>query len=348
MSTETRDTLLHGQLQEGLKYEILKGPAVSGAPTYQSLCPAAKNEEKRQAELHRRIHYCKESHYNKPLEKKGTPSNHPTNLTELLSSRARSGGATTVVRLDTSLVTARKRRKNALAGAKDRARPQQKQRLFTDSSDPVNYLYSEPQDHSVRLVHVQDGGSVRHYARVSIEGVEAKGLVDTGTDITIIGGVLFKEVASAARLFREWFKRPDKTPFTYDNKPFKQDGVMELAISFEGKVVCTPVYIKMDAEDQLLLSEGLCRQLGVVTYHSAVEVENTSQKEQEEPAKVPIVRVMLVESLHLLPRQSALARVELEKTWNSDAPLPMEANGDPSEIQLEVPSLSQLKESMQW
>ena len=29
----------------------------------------------------------------------------------------------------------------------------------------------------------------------------------------------------------------------------------------------TPVYIKMDAKEQLLLSEGVCRQLGVVTYH---------------------------------------------------------------------------------
>ena len=35
--------------------------------------------------------------------------------------------------------------------------------------------------------------------------------------------------------------------------------------------MCTPIYIKMDAADQLLLSEGVCRQLGVVTFHPNAE-----------------------------------------------------------------------------
>ena len=33
MSTETREMLLHGQLQEGLSYDILKAPEISGALT---------------------------------------------------------------------------------------------------------------------------------------------------------------------------------------------------------------------------------------------------------------------------------------------------------------------------
>ena len=51
MSDETRDILLHGQLQEGLWYEIMKAPAVSGSHPYHELCLAAKNEEKRIDEL---------------------------------------------------------------------------------------------------------------------------------------------------------------------------------------------------------------------------------------------------------------------------------------------------------
>ena len=51
MSVETRDTLLHGQLQDGLKHDLMQAPAVSGAQTYQELCFAARNEEKRLAEL---------------------------------------------------------------------------------------------------------------------------------------------------------------------------------------------------------------------------------------------------------------------------------------------------------
>ena len=61
MSKETRETLLHSQLQEGLYYELMKAPAVSGAQTYKQLCMAAKNEEKRLEELRRRQLYHKSS-----------------------------------------------------------------------------------------------------------------------------------------------------------------------------------------------------------------------------------------------------------------------------------------------
>ena len=57
MSAETRDTLLHGQLQEGLRYELMRSPAVSGAQNYKELCLAAKNEEKRLSELKKRQAY---------------------------------------------------------------------------------------------------------------------------------------------------------------------------------------------------------------------------------------------------------------------------------------------------
>ena len=59
MSDETRNTLLHGQMQEGLCYELMKAPAVSGSHTYRELCIAARNEEKRLAELAKRRQYKK-------------------------------------------------------------------------------------------------------------------------------------------------------------------------------------------------------------------------------------------------------------------------------------------------
>ena len=43
------------------------------------------------------------------------------------------------------------------------------------------------------------------------------------------------------------------------------DGQLDLEIEFG-----TPVYLKMDAQDQLLLSEGVCRQLDILSYHSEV------------------------------------------------------------------------------
>ena len=51
LSDETRKMLLHSQLQEGLSYELMKSPAVSGSHSYPELCLAARNEEKRLVEL---------------------------------------------------------------------------------------------------------------------------------------------------------------------------------------------------------------------------------------------------------------------------------------------------------
>ena len=46
MSSDTRDALLYGQLYEGLRYELMRGPTVSGSQGYQELCVAAKGEER--------------------------------------------------------------------------------------------------------------------------------------------------------------------------------------------------------------------------------------------------------------------------------------------------------------
>ena len=54
LSKETKDAMLYGQLQEGLRLLIIRSPSVSGALTYKELCMAAKHEEKRQVELRKR------------------------------------------------------------------------------------------------------------------------------------------------------------------------------------------------------------------------------------------------------------------------------------------------------
>ena len=61
MAEETRRALLYAQLQEGLKYVLMKAPAVSGAQEYKELCVAAKNEERRLSELSKRQQYLRES-----------------------------------------------------------------------------------------------------------------------------------------------------------------------------------------------------------------------------------------------------------------------------------------------
>jgi len=100
-----------------------------------------------------------------------------------------------------------------------------------------------------------------------IQGVSAYGIIDTAADI--IGGQLFCKVASVTHLKKKHFKHANKTPRNYDYHPFRLDGRMD---SFGDKEMMTSVCIKLDAVDQLLLSESVCCLLDIVSYHSAVEI----------------------------------------------------------------------------
>ena len=86
----------------------------------------------------------------------------------------------------------------------------------------------------------------------------------------------------------------------------------------------------MDASEQLLLSEGVCRQLGIVSYHPEVhpakagrKVPNAEPEAGKVECHVPTVRVQLVQSLRLPPNQSAMVDVRLmgEGLSKSDGPL---------------------------
>lgn len=67
LSAETREAILYGQVQGGLKFSIMKSPSVSGSQSYNELRMAAKNEEKRLMELRRRQQY-----------QRGHSPDHPT------------------------------------------------------------------------------------------------------------------------------------------------------------------------------------------------------------------------------------------------------------------------------
>ena len=85
-----------------------------------------------------------------------------------------------------------------------------------------------------------------------------------------MGEELFKNRATVNQLKKKDFKKLYKIPKTYSRQTFTLDGQMQLEISFEEEKMKTSVYIKMDAYDQLLLSEGVCRQLGITIYHPDV------------------------------------------------------------------------------
>ena len=98
----------------------------------------------------------------------------------------------------------------------------------------------------------------------------AYGLVDTGSDICIMGKDLARRVVAARKLRKSQCRPPDRIPHTYDGHSFTLHGRVDIDITFGDTVMNTPVYIKPDAKDQLLPSEGICHQLGILTYHPSV------------------------------------------------------------------------------
>ena len=117
-----------------------------------------------------------------------------------------------------------------------------------------------------------------------IEGVPVTGLIDTGSDITIIRGDLFYQIVAEAHdhLKIQCLKTADQKACTYDQKPITLDRQMDMKIGFGKKTIVTTVYIKLVAPDPLLLPENVCRLLGIVSYHLTVQSVGSSQLHLEE------------------------------------------------------------------
>ena len=199
---------------------------------------------------------------------------------------------------------------------------QQTHKTNSQREDPLVFLYSSDSEEGedVRRVRVSDEGSCPWFARVKIEGVTIEGIIDSGADISIMGGELLKRVAAVVRLRKKNFKRADKVPRTYDQKPFPLDGCMDLDVAFSDKTMKTPIYIKIDAHDQLL-SKGVCRQLAIISNHPDVQAgpskksqstRMTREFKSEDVAAVPTLWVRLSQSVHLPPRQSSFVSVRVE------------------------------------
>jgi len=114
-------------------------------------------------------------------------------------------------------------------------------------------------------------GKESQHVKIKIEGVPVTGLIDTGSDITIMRGDLFYHIVGKAGIDTDLLQSPAHKACTYDQKPITLDGQMEMSLGFGKKVLQTTVYAKLAASDELLLSEAVCHQLGIVNYHPSVK-----------------------------------------------------------------------------
>ena len=343
LTAETKEAILFGQLQAGLSYQILKCPAVSGSQSYKGLCTAAKAEEKRIAELRRRQQYYRRSgppRNARPVEQ--LPTQSPAPGSEQPSTPEGNTQSTNYptprkqcyICGDTKHL-ARKctKRKQESTPSEDASRRNthnnSSANMVRTVSDPMNFLYSsESDDGSVCVVRVEDKGSKPRTVVVNLHGVPARGIIDSGADITIINGDLFQRVATVAHLKKSTFKKPDRIPVTYDQKPFTLDGRMDLDITFDGKTMRTAVYIKMDSRDPLLLSEGVCHQLGIISYHPDVEDTTSQGNRQHKQPVVPSVRIKLIHAVRLPPRHDVKVSIHLEGKDELCGPVMIESDTD--------------------
>ena len=276
ISGETRTTLLYGQLQEGLEHKIMESPAVSGATDYQSLCLAAKTEEKRLAEIKKRRQYHSEHKYKNTSSSKQDSSNSrsPSNP----QSGGGSGRKSSTVRCwncrRTGHIAAdckapkreesdqpfrwekptntRQVQSSEDQGPHDQDPQPSTETTPTTSEDPRQHLLPDSDEEEpaagVNEVRVQHKGNHPQSVRVVVAGVPVDGIVDTAADITIVGAEIFKHIAAVAKLRRRDLKPADKTPRTYDQKIFRLDGHLDLDIAFQGQTMKTPVYIRSTLE----------------------------------------------------------------------------------------------------
>ena len=85
----------------------------------------------------------------------------------------------------------------------------------------------------VRQVRITDRGSRPQRVRVFLPGGPATGVVDSGSDITIMGKGFLERVVAAAKLTKGRLKNVNKVPKAYNGQPFTPYGRMDLDVTFQ-------------------------------------------------------------------------------------------------------------------
>jgi hypothetical protein len=107
--------------------------------------------------------------------------------------------------------------------------------LFDSPSDVAmmsSLVSSSSDEEGVRQVRISYGGSHQQHVDLLLAGVPVRGVIDSGSDITIIGGDMLRRVAAAARLKKKHLLKPDKVPRMYDGRTFTLNGRMDLDVTF--------------------------------------------------------------------------------------------------------------------
>ena len=194
MTTETKDALLYGQLQEGLRLEIMQVPAVSGAQSYAELCVAAKNEQCRQDEMLKRQQYSqgrsedvrRRQQYSQ--ERMGGQPNQPPPANRANSETRPADTSKTRCYICQQVAHLKKDCPQGRSGS--RPSTTQLKRLVAallqsapkqeEGEDPLAFLESSSEEDVIRQVRVRDTGSLTQCVKLFIQDVPVYGIIDSG------------------------------------------------------------------------------------------------------------------------------------------------------------------------
>ena len=227
ISNETQEMLLYGHLQERLLYTLMESPAVFGAQNYKELCLAAKREERRLAELKKRQQYLK-------AEKPQISSSTDRALTMSQNQQRtcwRTGNYGNNSKTEKTGGQQQRQLRCYICDSRNhlaRQCPQGK----TESSGRKLIQTKSSKSSGTRVIctgsRMCTTKSGTRCVEVIIEGVPATGLIDTGSDITIIRGDLFYQIVTEAHLKVQSLKATQQKACTYDQKPISLDGQIDM------------------------------------------------------------------------------------------------------------------------
>ena len=109
---------------------------------------------------------------------------------------------------------------------------------------------------------------------------------------------------------KEEVKTVDKQAFTYNKQRITLDGRVDINISFEDKQVYTTIYVKMEVPNPLLLSEAVCRQLGIIQYYMHPNVKPLNAEESETAKQTQKNKVRLIQTIRLPAHHTVVMPVQ--------------------------------------
>ena len=219
LSSETKEDILFGQLQAGLSYQIVKSPAISGSQSYKTFCTTTKAEEKHIAELCRRQLYQKSGKQPQNRQISAQEMSSPQNMCSPSATPRKCYVCGSTQHLAHKCPKGKQEQESAVSGNSPQNNTGKWANMVRLALEPMDFLYLlDSDDGNVCIVRVEDKDSKPSIVMVEIHGVPARGIIDSGTDITIINGDLFQRVATVARLKKSAFKKPNRIPVTYDQK----------------------------------------------------------------------------------------------------------------------------------